>query len=455
MRRLTDTMFSTDAMRDLLSPAATVQSMLNVEAALARAEASCGVIPAEAVAAIVAACKLESINLDALALAAVDAGVVAIPLVKQLTAAVARVDPEAAKYVHWGATSQDIVDSALVLQLRDALGRIETDLLATGDALAAQIAAHRSVVMIGRTWMQHALPITVGVKLAGWLDALTRHRERLAEVRRRVAVLQFGGAAGTLASLGKRGLAVANALASDLGLTVPSLPWHAHRDRVAEVATTLGLLVGTLGKIARDVALMMQTEVGEASEAAGSEDSARGGSSAMPHKRNPVACAAILAAATRMPGLVATMLAAMVQEHERALGGWQAEWETLPDIVRLASGALARTREVVAGMTIDSERMRANLDLTHGLVMAEAVTLALGERMGRLAAHGRVAAACRRAVEEGRPLRSVLGEDAEIKSLLPAAELDRLFDAGGYLGMADEFVDRALAGWQTRSTLNA
>ena len=455
MRRLTDPMFSSDAMRDLFGPESTVQRMLDVEAALARAEAACGVIPVEAVAAIVAACRLAAIDLDALALAAVDAGVVAIPLVKQLTAAVARVDAEAAKYVHWGATSQDIVDTALVLQLREALARIETDLHATGGALAVQIAAHRSVIMVGRTWMQHALPITVGIKLAGWLDALTRHRERIAKVRRDIAVLQFGGAAGTLASLGTRGLDVSNALAAELGLAAPSLPWHAHRDRVPEVATTLGLLVGTLGKIARDMALMMQTEVGEAFEPAGAEGSARGGSSAMPHKRNPVACAAILAAATRMPGLVSTMLAAMVQEHERALGSWQAEWETLPEIVCLASGALARTREVVAGMTFDAARMRANLDLTHGLVMAEAITLALGERMGQLAAHERIAAACRRATDEGKALRAVLDEDAEIKALLPAAELDRLFDAAGYLGMAEQFVDRALAGWQTRSTPNA
>lgn len=431
-------------MHELFSPASRVQYMLDVEAALARAEAACGVIPADAVAPIVAACRVEAIDLDSLARASVDAGVIAIPLVAQLTAAVARDNPQAAKFVHWGATSQDIVDTALVLQLGAALKSIAAELAATGDALVVQIAAHRTVVMVGRTWMQHALPITVGVKFAGWLDALSRHRERLDYARKRVAVLQFGGAAGTLASLGGRGLDVANALADELGLAVPNLPWHAHRDRIVEVATTLGLVTGTLGKIGRDVSLMMQTEVGEAFE----PDRQGAGSSTMPHKRNPVACAAILAAATRLPGLVATMLAAMMQEHERALGGWQAEWETLPEIVRVAAGALSRTRELVSGMTIAADAMRNNLELTQGFVMAEAVTLALGARLGRLVAHERVAAACRRAADKGAHLRTVLCEDADIASLLSPAELDRLFEPNHYLGMADAFVERVLLGWR-------
>jgi len=434
-------MFSTDAMQSVFGPAACVQRMLDVEAALARAEAACGVIPEAAVQPIAAHCNAQQIDLDALARAAGASGNLAIPLVKQLTQRVAQADADAAKYVHWGATSQDVIDTGMVLQLRDALDLIDADLDTLCDTLAKLAAAHRDTVMIGRTWMQHALPITFGLKAAEWLDGLLRHRQRLAALRSRALALQFGGAAGTLASLGNKGIDVAAALAADLALPLPAAPWHTQRDRFTEVATVLGMLTGSLGKIARDISLQMQTEVGELAEPSAP---GRGGSSTMPHKRNPVGCAAVLTAAVRVPGLVATMLAGMVQEHERALGGWQAEWDTLPEIVELCAGALRQMRDVVGDLQVDVARMRANLEATHGLIMAEAVTLALGSAIGRMEAHHLVERACRTAVDSSRHLRDVLKQDRDVSARLGAQDIDRLLDPTGYTGAARAFVDRVL-----------
>ena len=426
----------------LFADDARLQAMLVFEAALAAAEAECGIIPAAAATAIAGVCRVARLDHTGFAGAAAQAGNLAIPLVKRLTEAVAAVDRDAARFVHWGATSQDAIDTGMVLQLRGALDHLERELARLADALARLAAAHKSTAMVGRTWLQHALPVTFGLKAAGWLDGVERHRERLAALRPRLLVLQFGGAAGSLASLGERGLEVAAALARRLDLGLPDLPWHGQRDRLAELATTLGLIAGSLGKLARDLSLLMQTEIGEAFEAAGE---GRGGSSTMPHKRNPVIAAAVLAAATRAPGLVATMLSAMVQEHERGLGGWHAEWVALPELVILTAGALTQTADLVAGLELDPARMRANLDMTHGLIMAEAVTMALGATLGRLEAHHLVEAACRRAVTERRHLRAVLAEDAAVAGVLDAAALDRLFDPTGYLGVAEAFIDRVLA----------
>jgi len=426
----------------LFADDARLQAMLDFEAALAAAEAECGIIPAAAATAIAGVCRVARLDHTGFAGAAAQAGNLAIPLVKRLTEAVAAVDRDAARFVHWGATSQDAIDTGMVLQLRGALDHLERELARLADALARLAAAHKSTAMVGRTWLQHALPVTFGLKAAGWLDGVERHRERLAALRPRLLVLQFGGAAGSLASLGERGLEVAAALARRLDLGLPDLPWHGQRDRLAELATTLGLIAGSLGKLARDLSLLMQTEIGEAFEAAGE---GRGGSSTMPHKRNPVIAAAVLAAATRAPGLVATMLSAMVQEHERGLGGWHAEWVALPELVILTAGALTQTADLVAGLELDPARMRANLDMTHGLIMAEAVTMALGATLGRLEAHHLVEAACRRAVTERRHLRAVLAEDAAVAGVLDAAALDRLFDPTGYLGVAEAFIDRVLA----------
>ncbi|WP_437526395.1 3-carboxy-cis,cis-muconate cycloisomerase [Sorangium sp. So ce726] len=441
-RGLFDEFFASEAMQDIFSDRARVQGMLDFEAALARAEAGAGVIPPEAAAPIASQCRAERFDLDRLARGAALAGNAAIPLVAELTGLVAREDPEAARFVHWGATSQDAIDTGLVLQLRAALDLFEADLGRLAGALAELARAHRRTVLLGRTWLQPALPVTFGLKAAGWLAAMGRARERLRELRGRVLVIQLGGAAGTLASLSERGLEVAARLAQGLELAVPDLPWHAQRDRIAEVATALGLLAGSLGKMARDLSLMMQWEVAETFEP---QAPGRGGSSTMPHKRNPVGAAAILAAATRVPGLVATLLSAMPQEHERGLGGWHAEWESLPEICLLTSGALMHAVQVIEGLQVDAERMRANVDSTRGVILAEAVALALARTMGRPAAHALVERACRRAVDEGRPLRDMLAAEHEVTTHLSVTELDALCDPAAYLGLAEEWSDRALA----------
>jgi 3-carboxy-cis,cis-muconate cycloisomerase len=439
---LTDGLFSTEGMRSIFSDRNTIQRMLDVEAALARALAVEDVIPQIAVAAIVSSCRADLMDLDALAKSVSSAGNLAIPLVKQLTAVVASTDADAARYVHWGATSQDVIDSGRVLQLRDAIDLITTDLAELAETLASLAHQHRATIMMGRTWMQHAQPTTLGLKIAGWLDAIMRHQDRLQVLRTRVCVLQFGGAAGTLASLGESGLTVATALAKDLSLALPALSWHTHRDRMGEVATTFGLLTGTLGKIARDIALHAQTEIAELAEPLAQ---GRGGSSTMPHKRNPVACSAVIACATRVPALVSTMLTAMLQEQERALGSWQAEWETLPEIASLTSAALNQLREVTSGLSVDAARMRSNIDITQGLIMAEAVSLALAQHMGRAVAHELIEEACHQAVESGRSLLEVLKSDPRMPKEFSSSHLEALFDPARYLGEAPAFVERVLA----------
>lgn len=442
---LTASMFSTPDMQGIFSARACLQGMLDFEAALARAQAAVGVIPGAAVTAIAACCNAESIDVAALCAAAGPAGNLAIPLVKQLTALVTKQDAEAGKFVHWGATSQDAIDTGMLLQLRQALHLIGDDLAGLLDALAVLCERHRDTPQAGRTWLQQALPVTFGLKVAGWMDGLLRRQARLDQVSRTAMVLQFGGAAGTLASLGSAGLPVTEALARELQLGVADMPWHTQRDRLCELACELGMLVGSLGKIARDMSLAMQTEVAELAEPVAE---GRGGSSAMPHKRNPVGCAIALTCATRMPGLVSTMLAGMVQEHERALGGWQAEWDTLPQIAQLAAAAVRQLRQVAQGLTVDTARMQANLEATHGLILAEAVALALGRDIGRLAAHKLVEQACQTAVAQQRHLRDVLAEtlgaDPRFAKSLSSQELDRLLDPANYLGEAGRFVDRVL-----------
>ncbi len=439
--RLTQFLSSSEGMSQIFSPMNTVQRMLDVEAALAKALAAEGVIPQSAVAFIVDTCVATNIDLDALARDAESAGNLAIPLVKQLTAKVAARDTDAARYVHWGATSQDVIDTGMVLQLREAMQLIMVELAELGDAFAGLAHRYRSTPLMGRTWMQHALPITFGLKAAGWLDAVLRHQDRIALLGKRIGVVQFGGASGSLASLGDQGLAVAHGLAHQLELELPSMPWHSHRDRIVDVATTLGLLTGTLGKIARDVSLQMQTEIGELSEPVAH---GRGGSSTMPHKHNPVGCSAVLAAAVRVPGLVSTMLSSMVQEHERALGGWQAEWDTLPQIAELAGAALTQLRIVIKGLQVDDARMRANIDLTQGLVMAESVSLTLGRYIGRAAAHELVEAACAQALRTSATLHDVLLGEKRVMQHLDAEILAQLFDPAHYLGEALAFTDRVL-----------
>src|SRR5450432_98231 len=410
-----DPFFRWEAVTKLFREDACLQAMLDFEAALARAESSVGVIPSPAAAAIAAKCHAELYDQEKVAEAAALAGNLAIPLVKQLKELVAAENNDAANFVHWGATSQDTIDTGMVLQCREALALIAGDAHELCNALAKLADEHRATPIVGRTWMQHAVPSTLGMKFAGWLDALGRHRERLQHTQKNCLVLQFGGAVGTLAALGSQGEAVSKQLATELNLALPQMPWHSHRDRMTEIATTLGLLSGTLGKIAHDISIHAQTEIDELREPA---EDGRGGSSTMPHKRNPVASAAILSAAIRVPALVSTMLSAMVQEDERGMGGWHAEWETLPEIVCLAAGALHQLTVLVPQLEIDVQCMRQNLDLTNGLIFAEAVTAALGERISRSQARKLLDTAVERAAKEKCGLRKVLDENPEIKKHL-------------------------------------
>lgn len=435
-------LFGDPAVDALFDDRARLQAMLDVEAALARAQARCGVIPADAAAPIAAACDAARYDLPALAAATALAGNPAIPLVKALTAQVAAADEDAARWVHWGATSQDIIDSGAVLQLRAALDRVETQLDALCTALAALAQRERDTGLPGRTLLQQAVPVTFGLKAAGWLDALQRSRRRLQALREDALVLQFGGAAGTLAALQSQGLAVAEALAEELRLPLPALPWHAARDRIGEIGAAFALLAGSLGKIGRDVALLMQSEVAEAFEPAAA---GKGGSSAMPHKRNPVGCVVAIAAATRAPGLLATLFAALPQEHERAVGGWHAEWETLPELVRLSAGSLAQVRVLVEGLELDRARMAAHLDSHGGLLYAEAVAVTLATHLGKAAAHALVETAVRRALATQQHLRAVLAEEPQVSAVLAVADLDALFASDSWRGMATVWIERVLA----------
>jgi 3-carboxy-cis,cis-muconate cycloisomerase len=432
-------LLSSAAVRAILDDRTRLQRMLDFEVALARAQAAIGIVPADAADAIAQAARAEDYDPAALGEAAVAAGNIAIPLINALTAEVARIDTTAAGYVHWGATSQDVIDSALVLELRAVIDALTADLDRAIDGFTSLAGRHRRTAMVARTWMQHALPMTFGLKLAGYAAALARSRERLHRLRGEALVLQFGGAAGTLAALDDRGLEVAERLAALLELPLPEAPWHSHRDRLAEVASALAILAGTCGKIARDVSLLMQTEVAEAFEPAAP---GRGGSSTMPHKRNPIAAAAALAAATIAPNLLATILAAQVQEHERALGGWQAEWPTFPALALVTSGALAAIVDIALGLEVDSERMRVNLAETRGLVMAEAVAFALAAKLGKQEAHRIVEEASRKAAAAKRDLAEVVGKDDRVTQHLSASELAKLFEPMSYHGVAQTFIDR-------------
>jgi 3-carboxy-cis,cis-muconate cycloisomerase len=435
-------LLSSAAMRAVCDDATTIQHMLDFEAALATAEAISGVIPWSAVGPIKNACRAESFDIAELAEAATRSGNLAIPLVKALTANVAKVDAEAARYVHWGATSQDVIDTAAMLSLRAGIDALLTDLDRAVAGFAALARKHRNTAVVARTWLQHALPMPFGLKLAEYVAALHRSKLRLKRVRGESLALQFGGAAGTLAALGDKGLAVSAALARELKLPLPEAPWHTHRDRIADAAAVFAIIAGSCGKIARDVSLMMQTDVGEAFEPAGA---GRGGSSTMPHKRNPVAAASALGAATMAPNLAATIFAAQVQDHERSAGPWHAEWPTLPALMLVTSGALAAIVDLAEGLEVDAARMRANLDATHGLIMAEAVTFALAEKMGKSDAHHLIEAASKKAIADQKHLRDVLSSDSKVTAHLDANRIAALFEPMAYQGVSQELIDRLLA----------
>ncbi len=431
--------FTTNAMAEAVSDRAWVQAMLDVEAALASAEERAGIIPSGTAAIIAACCSADRFDISALGRAAAEAGNPVIPLVAALNRAV---PPEAAGRVHWGATSQDILDTAMVLLARRALELVLADLDAIATACARLSQEHRQTVMLGRTFLQPAVPITFGLKAAGWLVAVLDARRRLAELRASGLAVQLGGAAGTLASLGADGPKVIRLIAEELALAEPVVPWHSARGRIAEVGAALGVTCGVMGKIARDVALLMQAEVGEAAEPTAP---GRGGSSSMPHKQNPVAAMAVEAGVRRAHALVGVLLGAMLQEHERAVGGWHAEWETVGELFRLSAGAVARVRDVVDRLHVDPVRMRTNLDAAHGLPLSEHVALRLAPLMGRGEARALVERAIQRCRTSGHHLRDELLADPTVTTHLTTAELDEALDPTRYLGATQEFIDRALA----------
>lgn len=435
-------LFADAEMAALLGEEAFLQAMLDFEALLARAQAQAGLLPASQASAIAGQCRAGLYDIGQIGRAATLAGNPAIPLIKALTARVASVDPEAAKWVHHGATSQDVIDSAMAWQADKALQLICERLARLSDALAALVDTHRATPMIGRTFLQQAVPVPFGLKVALWLDPLTESRARLAEDLRH-PTLQLAGAAGSLASLGSEAERVQQEFRALAGGASPGVvSWHSQRHRQARLASELGILAGNLGKIARDIGLMAQTEIGEVAEP---EAPGKGGSSAMPHKRNPVLCTLILAAAQRAPGLVVTMLAAMPQEHERGLGGWHAEWPTLPELLRLAGSALGQSVTLIEGLQVFPARMLANIELTNGLVMSERAALALAPHLGKVRAHELVERAGRDCIARARQLRQVLAEMPEVTSVLDARTLDGLFDPETYRGAGDAVIDRVLA----------
>jgi 3-carboxy-cis,cis-muconate cycloisomerase len=433
------TLYGSDAMRVVFDERAYFQRMLDVEAALAQVQGRLGIIPVAAAKAIGEAAAKGDLRSEVLAASARNVGYPVIGLVSELS----RTAGEAGGWTHWGATTQDIMDTATVLQVRQGLDLIGAEMRAILQALADRARIYRDTVMAGRTHLQQALPTTFGLKCATWALPFIGHIRRLPELRSRVELVQFGGAAGTLASLGDRGIAVMEGLAAELGLLAPIAPWHVCREGLAETVAYLGLICGSLAKLATDIILLAQTEVGEVAEpyVAG-----RGASSTMPQKRNPIASEYILAATRTVQALVPVMLGAMAQDHERATGPWQGEALALPQAFVLTHGALLHARAVAEGMVIDAQRMRRNLDLTHGLIVAEAVMMGLAPVLGRGEAHHVVKHACDIALAERLSLTDALSRDPAVASRLDRAAIERMTDPASYLGCAREFVDRVVAG---------
>jgi 3-carboxy-cis,cis-muconate cycloisomerase len=433
--------FVPDEFGEAVSGRAWLRAMLDAEAALARAEARVGLIPHDAAAAIASCCEAARFDPGELGREGRAAGNPVPPLVEALTAAVSGLSEEASRHVHKGATSQDIVDTAAMLVCRRALGLILAELGGICRACAGLAEGHRGTIMAGRTLLQQALPTTFGLKAAGWLVSVLGVRRRLVEVRDRGLVAQLGGAAGTLASLGDSGVPVVKEFARELGLGEPTLPWHTDRTRIAQIGGALSLVAGVLGKISLDIILMAQTEVGELTEPAGE---GRGGSSTLPHKRNPMLSVTARADARRVQALAQTLYGAMAGEHERAIGAWHAEWEALSEALALTGGAAAAVREATEGLGVHPEKMRRNLNETGGMLMAENVTTVVADRLGRLEAHELVGAAARRSADGGRPFRDELLAEPRLSEGLSPEEIDAALDPAGYLGSAGEFIDRAL-----------
>ena len=431
--------FSTSEMRRVFSDEARTGYYLEIEAALARVQGRLGIIPQPAAQEIERVCRIENIDLARLKQQTERIGYPILGVVQQIVGLCA---DDLGEWCHWGATTQDITDTAAIMQIRAALELVEKDMEAIAAALADLSRRYRDTPMAGRSNLQQAVPLTFGFKTAALLAAMQRHRQRLGELRPRVLVGELGGAVGTLASLGADGLEVQAALMEELGLGQPEIAWHTVRDRIGEVGCFLGLVTGTLGKISMDVKLLMQTEVAEVYEPF---HEARGSSSTMPQKRNPISCLYIHSTVALVRQHVAALLEAAVADHERSTGPWEIEWISLPEIFLLASGALAQTRLLVSGLEVDAERMRANLDLTRGMIVSEAVMMGLGRHLGRQRAHDLVYDICREVAATGAPLSELLARNAEISKHLTRAELTKMCDPESYLGLAGEMVDRVLA----------
>ena len=440
--RLIDCLATTAALAEVFSDASLLAAMLQFEVGLARVESRLGIIPQSAADTIAAAAAPGDFDPAMLAQQALQSATLSIPFVKALTARVQAHDPKAAGFVHWGATSQDLADSALMLLLKRARPLIDKDLHRLQNALRGLSDEHANTVMLGRTLLQAAPPVTFGLKTAGWFAAVQRSHNRLDASFNEALILQFGGATGTLAALGTNGLAVAEGLAAELDLPLPDSPWHAHRDRLATLVCNCGVLTSCLGKIARDISLLMQTEVAEVAEPSGE---GRGGSSTMPQKHNPSGCAVALAAANRTPALVAAFLSGMVQEHERGVGGWQAEWPTVAAVIQATGVAAASMAEVAEGLSVNPARMRANIERTKGATFAEKASMLLSEKLGREPAHRLMQQASRRSTASNRRLAEVLAEMPEVAQHLNAATLARLESPEDYLGASEEFRLRLLA----------
>jgi 3-carboxy-cis,cis-muconate cycloisomerase len=431
--------FSTEEMRGVFSDETRVGYYLDIERALARVQARLGIIPEQAAREIEQKARIENIDLVRLKQQTERIGYPILGVVQQIVGLCAE---GLGEWCHWGATTQDITDTAAIMQIRAALDLVEKDMEAIAAALADLSRRYRDTPMAGRSNLQQAVPLTFGFKTATLLAAMQRHRERLAQLRPRVLVGEFAGAVGTLASLGADGLEVQAALMDELGLGQPEIAWHTVRDRIGEVGCFLGLVTGTLGKISMDVKLLMQTEVAEVYEPF---HEGRGSSSTMPQKRNPISCLYIHSNAALVRQHTAALLEAAVADHERSTGPWEIEWIALPEIFLLSAGALAQTRVMLSGLEVDAKRMRANLDLTLGMVVSEAVMMGLGPHLGRQRAHDLVYDICRKVAVTGQPLVDLLAQDADISKHLTRAELAKMCDPAGYLGLAGEMVDRVLA----------
>ncbi|MGQ0509856.1 MAG: 3-carboxy-cis,cis-muconate cycloisomerase [Betaproteobacteria bacterium] len=440
--------FLDETCAELFGDARLLAAMARFEGSLAEASAKAGIVSATDAKAIATVCSGAKFDAAAIARDGRRAGTLAIPFVKSLTAQVAAVSPDAARWVHFGATSQDVIDTAVVLCVKDASARLLELSRRVGNAAAALAGAHRGTPTVARTLLQPAVPVPFGWKAAVWLSLVARCHAAFARSAREAQVLQFGGAGGTLAAYGEKGDAIAAALASSLGLAVPPITWHSARDAFARLGTEAALLAGAAGKIARDVSLLMQPEVGEAFEP---EGKGKGGSSAMPHKRNPVGCLAALEAAQRVPGLAATLIAQLAPEHERGLGQWQSQWFTLRDLYCSTASALAAMAEVLEGLRVDAAAMQANIDRTGDLVYSEAVSIRLSAALGKAAAHALTETLCAEAVRHGITLREALGRNPESAKLIPEAGRAGLFDPKAAFGAAPAMIDRALALWATQS----